>query len=397
MSQVSDYNIANASGASVRSDLNAVFDAIKTLNSGGSDPTNPEAFMPYVDTADNNNLKIRNASNNGFTTVGSVNSANLGLLPRAGGTMTGQLLGDDSSVAGSPAYAFDNDTDTGMFRSAANQVAFTCAGTKISHFSSAGLFITSTGSATTGIFLNDADNSAHISLKAPDVVSSNITYKLPASITNGGFLQTDGSGNLSFQVVAGVPIGSVFCIAHTTVPSGYLECNGASLPNGTGTVQGVTANFAALRALVGANLPDLRGEFIRGFDNGRGVDSGRGMLSTQGSQFGQHNHNVSASSSGSVGSHRHKYAFAQGSNGGVGNNFGGSGIVNVGQSGGRLAELEQSGGNDGQDLRGYVADSDDTQPSLSVSTSINQNNRGGTSNSSETRPRSVAMMYIIKF
>ena len=41
MSQVSDYNIANASGASVRSDLNAVFGAIKTLNSGGSDPANP--------------------------------------------------------------------------------------------------------------------------------------------------------------------------------------------------------------------------------------------------------------------------------------------------------------------------------------------------------------------
>ena len=81
MSQVADYNIANASGASVRSDMNSVFDAIKTLNSGGSDPANPEAFMPYVDTADSNNLKIRNAANNGFTTVGSVDSANLGLLP----------------------------------------------------------------------------------------------------------------------------------------------------------------------------------------------------------------------------------------------------------------------------------------------------------------------------
>ena len=44
MSQVSDYNIANASGASVRSDLNAVFDAIKTLNSGGSDPSNTSPF-----------------------------------------------------------------------------------------------------------------------------------------------------------------------------------------------------------------------------------------------------------------------------------------------------------------------------------------------------------------
>ena len=60
MSQVSDYNIANASGASVRSDLNAVFDAIKTLNSGGSDPSNTSPFMLYVDTADNNILKIDN-------------------------------------------------------------------------------------------------------------------------------------------------------------------------------------------------------------------------------------------------------------------------------------------------------------------------------------------------
>ena len=29
-------------------------------------------------------------------------------------------------------------------------------------------------------------------------------------------------------------------------------------------------------------LPDLRGEFIRGWDNGRGVDAGRGLLSAQG-------------------------------------------------------------------------------------------------------------------
>ena len=48
--------------------------------------------MPYVDTADSNNLKIRNAANDGFTTVGSVDSANLGLLPRAGGTMTGHII-----------------------------------------------------------------------------------------------------------------------------------------------------------------------------------------------------------------------------------------------------------------------------------------------------------------
>ena len=392
MSQVSDYNIANASGASVRSDLNAVFDAIKTLNSGGSDPSNTEAFMPYVDTADNNNLKIRNAANNGFTTVGSVDSANLGLLPRAGGTMTGALTLSTGAV-GTPSLTV-GDSTTGLYRRGSNQLGVTVSGTQTAFFNSDGLSIL--GQDDLRLYRNSNDR--YVALQASNSISGNYTLTLPtADGSNGQMLQTNGSGSLSFTTVAGVPIGSVFCIAHTSVPSGYVECNGASIPNGTGTVNGVTANFASLRALIGANLPDLRGEFIRGYDNGRGVDSGRNMLQAQSSQFGQHNHSVSASSSGSVGDHRHNYAFAQASNGGVGNNFGGSDITNVSQSGGRLAELEQSGGNDGQDLRGYTATTDNTQPSLTVSTSINQNNQGGTSNSSETRPRSIAMMYIIKF
>ena len=384
MSQVSDYNIANASGASVRSDLNAVFDAIKTLNSGGSDPTNTEAFMPYVDTADSNNLKIRNAANDGFTTVGSVNSANLGLLPRAGGTMTGQLLGDDSSVAGSPAYAFDNDTDTGMFRSAANQVAFTCAGTKISHFSSAGLFITSTGSATTGIFLNDADNSAHISLKAPDVVSSNITYKLPASITNGGFLQTDGSGNLSFQIVAGVPSGSVFCMAVATVPTGYLECNGAAVSRTT---------YAALFAIIGVqygagngsstfNIPDLRGEFVRGYDHGRGVDNNRSINDPQAASNASHNHSISLSGTTSTKS-------LTGSVQRISETFNNSGSTT-----GVFSKSTGFGANftpGAPDVNDTGAFSIDASHDHTFSASGTSGSQG-----SEARPRNVAMMYIIK-
>ena len=66
MSQVADFNIANASGASVRSDINAVLDAIKTNNSGGSDPSNTEAFMFYADSGDNN-LKVKH-SNIGYIT-----------------------------------------------------------------------------------------------------------------------------------------------------------------------------------------------------------------------------------------------------------------------------------------------------------------------------------------
>ena len=373
MSQVSDYNIANASGASVRSDLNAVFDAIKTLNSGGSDPSNTAAFMPYVDTADSNNLKIRNAANNGFTTVGSVDSANLGLLPRAGGTMTGQLLGDDSSVAGSPAYAFDNDTDTGMFRSGANTIGFSTSGTARVSISDAGLDVVN----GLPIRLQDSSGSPFVSLKSPSALSGNVALTLPSSITNGGFLQTDGSGNLSFQIVAGVPSGSVFCMAVATVPSGYLECNGAAVSRTT---------YAALFAIIGTaygtgngsstfNLPDLRGEFIRGFDNGRGVDNGRSIASSQSSQFGQHNHNVSASSSSSVTDPGHKHNL----------NFNMGSIIS---SGGAFG-LKDSGNAD----RMFTAT---TGISVSTTTSISQSNRGGTSNSSETRPRSIAMMYIIK-
>jgi microcystin-dependent protein len=386
MSQVSDYNIANASGASVRSDLNAVFDAIKTLNSGGSDPSNTEAFMPYVDTADSNNLKIRNSSNNGFTTIGPVDTANLGLLPVAGGTMTGQFLSDDGSGASSPALSFDGDSDTGIYRSAANTMGFSTAGTQRVGISNAGLDMLN----ALPIRFQDSSGAPFVSLQSPSALSGNVALTLPSSITNGGFLQTDGSGNLSFQIVAGVPTSAVFCVAVATVPTGYLECNGNAVSRTT---------YAALFAIIGTNygtgngsstfnLPDLRGEFIRGFDNGRGVDSGRSIASSQGSQNASHNH--TATTTGSVGNHRHTYAFAQGSNGGVGNNFGGSGITSVSQSGGNLAELEQSGGNDGQHLRGYTAQTDDTTPSLSVSTSIG--NQGG----GEARPRSIAMMYIIK-
>ena len=382
MAQVSDFNVANASGASVRSDINAILEAIKTCNSGGSDPSNPEQFMFYADTADNNNLKIRNAANNAFTTIGSVDEANLGLLPRAGGTMTGQLLGDDGSAAGSPAYAFDGDTDTGMFRSGANTIGFSTAGTARVSISNSGLDMTN----ALPIRFQDSSGAPFVSLKSPSALSGNVDLTLPSSIVSGGFMQTDGSGNLSFQIVAGVPSGAVFCIAVATVPTGYLECNGAAVSRTT---------FAALFAVIGTqygagngsstfNIPDLRGEFIRGFDNGKGTDSGRSIATSQSDQNKQHNH----SANGVVGDHVHNYAFAQGSGGTIGNNFGGSGINNVSQSGGRLAELEQDGGNDGQDLRGFTANTDNTQPSLTVSVG---NDGGG-----ETRPRNIAMMYVIK-
>ena len=380
MSQVSDYNIANASGASVRSDLNAVFDAIKTLNSGGSDPSNTAPFMPYVDTADSNNLKIRNAANDAFVTVGSLDSANLGLLPRAGGTMTGQLLGDDSSVAGSPAYAFDNDTDTGMFRSGANTIGFSTSGTARVSISDAGLDVVN----GLPIRLQDSSGSPFVSLKSPSALSGNVALTLPSSITNGGFLQTDGSGNLSFQIVAGVPSGSVFCMAVATVPSGYLECNGAAVSRTT---------YAALFAIIGTaygtgngsstfNLPDLRGEFVRGFDNGRNADTGRSIASSQSASNASHNHSISLSGTTSTKS-------LTGNVSRISETFAGAG---------QATGVFSKGGNNDAPLTPGAPDSSPTG-SFNFDASHNHTfSASGTSGSqgSEARPRNVAMMYIIK-
>jgi len=88
-------------------------------------------------------------------------------------------------------------------------------------------------------------------------------------------------------IPAGVPVGAVFHIATSTTPAGYLICNGNSVPNGSGIVQGITADFSALFSVLGSTygsagrLPDLRGEFIRGWDGGRGIDSGRAFGSGQ--------------------------------------------------------------------------------------------------------------------
>jgi len=193
MAQVSDYNIANASGASVRSDLNAVFSAIKTLNSGGSDPANPEAFMLYVDTADNNNLKIRNSANNAFTTIGPVNTANLGLFPTSGGTLTGVLTLPNQS-AGTPSINF-GDSTTGFFRKASNQIGVAASGTEQLFLDQNGVTL----NLQNEIRFGDANSSHYIGLKAPTTITSNFTLSLPAADgSNNQFLTTNGSGTLNF-------------------------------------------------------------------------------------------------------------------------------------------------------------------------------------------------------
>lgn len=90
-----------------------------------------------------------------------------------------------------------------------------------------------------------------------------------------------------------VPAGTVIPYGNSSAPYGYVKCNGAAISR---TVYADL--FAAIGTSFGGgdgsttfNVPDLRGEFIRGWDDGRGVDSGRGFASFQDHQFQDHYHN----------------------------------------------------------------------------------------------------------
>ena len=85
-----DFVIDNGTGSAVRTDLNNVLQAIASNNSKSGALTTNYAYQWHVDTSDGN-LKIRNAANNGYVTVGPVATTNFGLAPLAGATFTGKI------------------------------------------------------------------------------------------------------------------------------------------------------------------------------------------------------------------------------------------------------------------------------------------------------------------
>jgi len=160
-----------------------------------------------------------------------------------------------------------------------------------------------TGGATGSVALDGSAN-----------VSVNLAVQ-PAGHTHD-VAQISGLG---ISLMAAAPPGLVAPFALSSAPSGWLKANGAAVS------RTAYANlFAAIGTRFGAgdgsttfNLPDARGEFIRGLDDGRNVDPGRLLGSSQASQNlyhahyasaavdGVHMHNVSGTT-GNAGAHSHK-------------------------------------------------------------------------------------------
>ena len=99
------------------------------------------------------------------------------------------------------------------------------------------------------------------------------------NLAGDGYITGLGSNQAEY----GMPAGSVIHVAMNTAPNGYLKANGAAVSRDT-----YDKLFAAIGTTYGAgdgsttfNLPDLRGEFIRCWDDSKGTDSGRAIGSSQ--------------------------------------------------------------------------------------------------------------------
>lgn len=99
--------------------------------------------------------------------------------------------------------------------------------------------------------------------------------------------------------ISGTPIGTVSFFARSTPPAGWLECRGQTV---------TTADYPDLFNVIGYayggsgtsfKLPDLRGEFIRGWDNSRGIDPDRIFGSWQEDGLKSHTHSYNRVGSGS--------------------------------------------------------------------------------------------------
>ncbi len=83
-----DYVIANQSGLAFRADLNNGLAAIVSQNSGATEPSTTYAYQWWADTT-TGLLKLRNAANSAWITIGTLASANLGLATLASPSFTG--------------------------------------------------------------------------------------------------------------------------------------------------------------------------------------------------------------------------------------------------------------------------------------------------------------------
>lgn len=196
-------------------------------------------------------------------------------------------------------------------------------------------------------------------------LTGNLT--LPGAPTTTNMAATKGYVDTQIAAIPAAsdqtPAGTVIWTARSTAPTGYLKANGAKVSRTT-----YAALFAAIGTTYGSgdgsttfDLPDIRGEFIRGWDDGAGIDSGRVFGSKQAQGYQSHSHGVNDPS--------HSHTSNQ-----------------------DLENPNSSGITQGPGSRNHGVIGAGSTITNASATGISIQNSGGT----ETRPRNIALLACIK-
>ena len=202
-----DYVIDNSTGANVRADINSVLQAILTNNSSSSAPSTTAAYMFWADTT-SGTLKIRNSSDNAWVE-----------LLQLDGTLT---LEDGS--ASTPALAFRDDLNTGIFQPGNNQLAVSCNGTEVVEFGTSEAVFNDTGADIN--FRIEGDTDANLLFVDAGNDRIGIGTSSPASLVH---LSNDTDceiriSNTDTTLSDGSQIGRLsFYTSDTTTPTGAGE------------------------------------------------------------------------------------------------------------------------------------------------------------------------------
>lgn len=193
-------------------------------------------------------------------------------------------------------------------------------------------------------------------------------------VDDGQILATTKAAKKAKQDVIDQMVGQVAAFACSTPPAGWLKCNGAAISR-----TAYAALFARIGTTWGAgngsttfNLPDARGQFLRGWDDGRGFDPDREFGSGQGFQNAAHTHSAS---SGNAGNHAHDIPSWR--------------ATQFDTTGGSYASGVDAGGGGAQQSNSAMT----TLGDGSHSHSITVNSSGG----AEARPRNIAVLVCIKY
>ncbi|EOU0882062.1 phage tail protein [Escherichia coli] len=192
--------------------------------------------------------------------------------------------------------------------------------------------------------------------KFSTTINNALSGKQPLDETLTHLSGKDVAGLLAYLGLgegSALPVGVPVPWPSATPPTGWLKCNGAAFS---------AEEYPELAKAYPTNkLPDLRGEFIRGWDDGRGIDAGRVLLSIQTGMLEKHRHPV---------------------------------VANDGYDSKEVWELAaifrraytQGKGLDGTSAGGTLI------PSPTLHTRGSVGNTGG----SETRPRNIAFNFIVR-